>query len=217
MTELYAAVEVFMSSAIPLLFAITVHEVAHGWTAHRLGDQTAWALGRITLNPFKHIDLLGTVLIPTLCIWLGGFIFGWAKPVPVDWQNLQNPRRDRVLVAMAGPLANAVMAIFWAAVAKLAWSIPEHGLWLRHMGQTGIAVNGMFMLFNLIPIPPLDGSRVILALLPKKLARAYEKGEAFGLLILLALVFFGAINIFIQQPLWFFIKLMNTLFALPYV
>ncbi|HYM48315.1 MAG TPA: site-2 protease family protein, partial [Burkholderiaceae bacterium] len=130
---------------LPLLFAITVHEVAHGWMAKRLGDPTAQRLGRLTLNPIKHIDPIGTILVPGLLLVLGGFVFGWAKPVPVTWENLRNPKRDMAIVAAAGPIANLIMAIMWAVFAKIGTVIPDDMLWagapLYYMGIFGISIN----------------------------------------------------------------------------
>src|SRR5262249_49624292 len=157
--------------ALPILFAITLHEVAHGWVAYKRGDNTAFLAGRISLNPLKHIDLLGTIILPSLLLLTSGFMFGWAKPVPVDIRQLKNPRWDAALVAAAGPLSNLAMALFWAGLSKLGllWVAYlklhhgnlDYGLWLFLMGQAGITINLFLLLLNLIPIPPLDGSRVV--------------------------------------------------------
>src|SRR3990167_7061083 len=154
---------------LPLLFAITLHEAAHGWVANKLGDKTALMLGRVTLNPIKHIDLFGTIILPILMLVLSKFTFafGWAKPVPVNWQNLRKPRRDMALVAIAGPLANLLMALIWAAIAKV--SVLFGGSTTNAVGKTfadffyaagtfGISINIILMVLNLIPIPPLDGN-----------------------------------------------------------
>ena len=148
---------------IPLLFAITVHETAHGWIASKCGDPTAKLLGRLTLNPLKHIDPIGTIIVPAILFSLGGFIFGWAKPVPITWQNLKNPRRDMALVAAAGPLANLMMAFLWAGIAKIAMGFDNDPV--IYMAQIGISINLVLMLLNLLPIPPLDGSRVVASFL----------------------------------------------------
>lgn len=177
---------------VPILFAITVHEVAHGWVANQLGDRTALWLGRLTLNPFKHVDITGTIIVPALCFLLGNFIFGWAKPVPVEWRNLKNPKRDMALVALAGPLANFLMAFIWAFLAKIATILSYRGypqaLLLVYMGQAGIVMNVTFMVLNLLPIPPLDGARVVASLLPARLEQVYSSIEPYGTLILLGLI-----------------------------
>ncbi|MDH4275698.1 MAG: site-2 protease family protein, partial [Gammaproteobacteria bacterium] len=156
--------------ALPVIFAITAHEVAHGWVAKRLGDPTAMMLGRLTLNPIKHIDPLGTLVVPGLLLWMGGFVFGWAKPVPVTWENLRNPRRDVAWVALAGPMANLVMALMWAGIMKIGLTLMDTSAWaampMAYMGAAGIEINLVLMLLNLIPIPPLDGGRVLGAVLP---------------------------------------------------
>ncbi len=196
--------QVIVVSILPILFAITVHEVAHGWVAKRFGDPTAQRLGRLTLNPFKHIDPVGTVLIPALLLLLkAGFLFGWAKPVPVTWENLRHPKRDMVFVAIAGPAANLLMAFFWGAVAKLATVLPASADWaavpLQLMGEIGITINVLLMVFNLLPLPPLDGGRVAVGLLPGPLAWQLSRIEPYGFFILLGLMAFGVLW-FIIQP-----------------
>ena len=184
--------------AIPILFAIIIHEVAHGWVASKLGDPTAKMLGRLTLNPIKHIDLVGTIIVPGILLFLGGFIFGWAKPVPITWQNLKNPKRDTALVAIAGPASNFLMAFFWAFITKwgyaLQFSSPKLATILVMMGGMGIMINIVLMLLNLIPIPPLDGSRVVSSFLPGPLAYQYNKIESYGFIILIALLATGVLN-----------------------
>lgn len=178
--------------ALPVLFAITVHEVAHGWMAKRLGDPTAMMMGRLTLNPLKHIDPIGTVVVPLVLLMLGGFIFGWAKPVPVTWRNLRNPKRDMAIVAAAGPAANLLMALFWALLAKIgmmtAADMPFLGLPLFYMGSAGILINVALLVLNLLPLPPLDGGRVVSGLLPGPLSYKFERIEPYGLFILLGLL-----------------------------
>ena len=174
---------------IPLIFAITVHETAHGWIASKCGDPTAKLLGRLTLNPLKHIDPIGTIIVPAVLFFLGGFVFGWAKPVPVTWQNLKKPRRDMALVAAAGPLANLAMALLWVVVAKL--SIAFHSAPFAYMGQIGVSINLVLMLLNLMPIPPLDGSRIVASLLSPAMAYRFNQLEVYGFLILVLLLASG--------------------------
>jgi len=193
-------------SILPLIFAITVHEVAHGWVASKLGDPTARMLGRLTLNPVKHIDPIGTLLVPGILLLLGGFIFGWAKPVPVDWRNLRNPRRDMALVAAAGPGANLAMAIGWALIAKLGLLLAPVSPWaslpLILMGKVGIYLNLILMVLNLLPLPPLDGGRVLVGLLPPRAAASVARIEPYGFYILLALLFFGVLGRIIGPPIF---------------
>jgi len=187
-------------SILPLLFAITLHEVAHGWAARRLGDNTAYMMGRITLNPIKHIDPIGTVLLPLLTLILTPFVFGWAKPVPVNWRYLKNPRRDMALVAVAGPAANLLMAILWAIVAKLAWfmavsfNMPSLEFFFL-MGQAGIIINCVLCVLNLLPILPLDGGRILYSLMPPRLAHQYGELEPYGLIILIVLLATGILGL----------------------
>ena len=178
---------------IPVLFAITLHEAAHGWIASKFGDHTARMMGRVTLNPVKHIDPIGTILVPAaLLIMPVGFIFGWAKPVPINFNALHSPKSDMIWVALAGPGANLIMAIGWLLVFFLATSmnIPI----LQRMADAGILINILLAVFNLLPIPPLDGSRVISALLPNPLANKYNQLEQYGLFILIGLMYFGGFS-----------------------
>jgi len=204
MPDLYLPLpQLIAVSILPLLFAITVHEVAHGWVAMHLGDPTAQRLGRLTLNPLKHIDPLGTILIPALLLLLKtGFVFGWAKPVPVTWENLRRPKRDMVLVAAAGPGANLLMALIWGAVAKLGTLLPEPAAWvaepLKYMGVIGIMINIVLMVFNLFPLPPLDGGRVAVGLLPGPWGWRLSRLEPFGFFIILALMITGLLWVVIE-------------------
>lgn len=177
----------FLAFAIPAVFAITVHEVAHGWVASRLGDPTAARAGRLSLNPLRHIDPVGTVLVPALIYLTSGGFFGWARPVPVDWRYLRRPRLDMGLVAAAGPLSNLLMLIGWLG---LMLRTPA-GTLLSEMSWTGISFNATIMVLNLLPLPPLDGSRIVAALLPARLAAAYARIEPYGLLILAGLLMSG--------------------------
>jgi Zn-dependent protease len=180
--------------AIPVLFAITLHEVAHGWAARYFGDRTAELLGRLSLNPLRHIDPVGTVLVPGILLAFGGPLFGWAKPVPVATGALRDPRRATIWVALAGPAANVAMAGGWclvlAMVARFNGSLTLVG-WLALMAQAGIVINVVLALFNLLPIPPLDGGRVLAGLLPPRFAADLERLEPVGLLIVLGLTAFG--------------------------
>lgn len=190
-------IETVIAWSIPILFGITVHEVAHGWVANSLGDPTARLQGRLTLNPIRHIDPVGTILVPALMVMLTGFIFGWAKPVPVNWQRLGHPRRDMALVAAAGPLANLVMMLIWAIIAKLVFVAGiEASLvapFILTMVKVGIIINIILMVLNLLPLLPLDGGRVMTSLLPPDLAEKYAKLEPYGLLILVVLLVTGVL------------------------
>ena len=203
------AIQLAAVSALPLLFAITVHEVAHGWMARRLGDPTAMMLGRLTLNPIKHIDPVGTLLVPGILLLLGGFIFGWAKPVPVTWQNLRNPKRDMVWVALAGPVANLAMAIGWALIAKFGLLLAATGqAWFAVpmvlMGKVGIYLNLILMVLNLLPLPPLDGGRVLVGLLPGPWSWRVSRVEPYGFFILLALLATGILAAVMSPPIHLF-------------
>lgn len=191
--------------ALPILFAITVHEAAHGWMARRLGDPTAMMLGRLTLNPIKHIDPIGTILVPGLLLLFGGFIFGWAKPVPVTWENLRQPKRDMALVAVAGPAANLLMALAWGLLAKLgaeAVASPTIARGLVMMGIAGLQINIVLMVLNLLPLPPLDGSRIVSSLLPPGPEAAYSRLEPYGLAILLVLMVTGILGKLLLPPVF---------------
>ncbi len=194
--------------ALPVLVDITVHEVPHGYVAEKLGDKTALILGRLSFNPLKHIDLIGTVLVPLVLLIFGGFIFGWAKPVPINPRNLKNPRRDMAIVSIAGPLSNFLMAIIWAIIMKLGVILMAHGakagLPIILMGNAGIFINLVLMLLNLIPIPPLDGSRIVAAIIPMKWLYYYDKIEPYGFIILILLIFSGMLGFIIGPGIMFF-------------
>jgi len=199
MQEQLNAVQLFVVLAPPLLLAITLHEVAHGWMAWRFGDPTAKSQGRLSLNPLRHIDPIGTVLVPGLLAAFGGFIFGWAKPVPVNYSRLRRPKRDMALVALAGPGSNLLMALGWGLIALIAYGLrntwpglSEPMLW---MGITGIDVNVMLGVLNLLPIPPLDGSKVLAGVLPDRFGLAMLRMEHYGLIILVILLATGILNL----------------------
>ncbi len=189
---------------LPVIFAITVHETAHGWVASKLGDRTAELQGRLTINPIKHIDPIGTVIVPLVLLALGGVIFGWARPVPINPQNFKNPSKDMAWVAIAGPASNLLMAIGWAILIKigsgLTETLPEIGLFLVYSGLAGISINLILLVLNLLPIPPLDGSRVVSAFLPPKLAYQYNLVEPYGFFILLGLLFIGLLGPILSGP-----------------
>jgi Zn-dependent protease len=176
---------------IPILIAITFHEAAHAYAAWRLGDETAFRLGRVTFNPLKHIDPFGSILLPALLfLTKAPFLFGWAKPVPVAFRNLRHPRRDMAIVAVAGPVTNVILALVSALLVHLVWLVPEIAeRWLLQTLYQSILLNLVLAIFNMIPVPPLDGSRIALSLLPGPLARPYAKLERFGFLILLGIIF----------------------------
>lgn len=189
--------------ALPVIFAITVHEAAHGYAARHFGDMTAAAAGRISLNPLKHIDPIGTILVPLLSMLAGGILFGWAKPVPVDFGRLRNPKKDMLWVAAAGPGSNLVMALFWAVVFKFAPTSPEaFVLPLSLMAQAGISINVVLMVLNLLPLPPLDGGRIAVSLLPHPYSWRFAQIERYGFIILIVLLFTGILG----KILWPFVN-----------
>jgi Zn-dependent protease len=192
-------IQLLIVLAPPLLLAITLHEVAHGWVALRCGDATAQSQGRLSLNPLRHIDPVGTVLVPALLAIFGGFIFGWAKPVPVNYHRLRQPKRDMALVALAGPGANLIMALGWGLVMAIGYHLQAGMAWLGQplllMGGAGVNVNVMLGVLNLAPIPPLDGSRVLAGVLPDRAGEVMARMEPYGLIILVALMALGLFNV----------------------
>ena len=187
--------------ALPVIFAITLHEAAHGYAARHFGDNTAWMMGRVTLNPLKHIDPFGTILLPLMLVLIGSpIILGAAKPVPVRFGNLRNPKRDMIWVALAGPAANLVMALAWGAGLYLLEGLGVTEPFFLKMCQGGVLVNVVLFAFNLFPLPPLDGGRILVGLLPIKQAMLVSRVEPFGFFIVIALVFTGIVNALWMQP-----------------
>lgn len=197
-----SAIQTICVYAIPLIFAITLHEAAHGWAAKQLGDTTAWMLGRVTLNPVPHIDPVGTILVPGALVLMSaltggaGFVLGWAKPVPINLRNFRNINRDMMLTAMAGPLSNLLQAIGWALVLKLVVVAGITERFVISVAAAGVTVNLMLMAFNLIPIPPLDGGRILRGLLPRGIGELLDRIEPYGMLILVVLMAGGGLGLF---------------------
>jgi Zn-dependent protease len=201
--------------AVPVLFAITLHEAAHGWVANKLGDPTARQLGRITINPIKHIDPVGTIVVPLVLVMLSGFIIGWAKPVPVDMRYFKQPLLDMALVALAGPASNFLMACGWALMITLsttALADSSIAVYLLQMGKAGMTINLILMVLNLIPIPPLDGGRVVAGVLPKEIAWSYMRIEPYGMWIILALLFSGILGKILWPLVLRFESIISALF-----
>ncbi len=196
--------------AIPILFAITVHEAAHGYVARLFGDDTAFVAGRITLNPLKHIDPIGTIVVPLVMVTLSGFMFGWAKPVPVNFGRLRKPKQDMVWVAAAGPGANLLMAILWLLFAKTLVLLQMQEAFFFLVADAGIKVNLMLMALNLLPIPPLDGGRILVGVLPRRLAWQVARIEPYGFIILMVLLVTNTLGFFIQP----FLRLGSTVLRL---
>jgi Zn-dependent protease len=189
--------------ALPVLFAITIHEAAHGYVARYFGDNTAWNLGRVTLNPLKHIDPIGTIAMPLLLYFAtsGAFLFGYAKPVPVNFGNLRNPKRDMVWVALAGPASNFIQALLWALSLVVMVAIGAQEPFFIKMAQAGALVNLVMWAFNLFPLPPLDGGRILVGLLPWKQAQWVSRIEPWGFFVVMALVLAGIVGTYWLRPL----------------
>ena len=207
--------------ALPVIFAITLHEAAHGYVARHFGDNTAYVLGRVSLNPVRHIDLVGTILVPLLILvtsklFGSGILFGWAKPVPVDFSALRHPKRDMLWVAAAGPFANLLMALLWALALKMAVVTQQNAftLPLSLMAEAGITVNLVLMVLNLLPILPLDGGRIAVSLLPSRLAYRYSRLEPYGFPILLLLLFTNTLGIILNPPLLLSMQLIESIFQI---
>jgi Zn-dependent protease len=184
--------------ALPVLFAITLHEAAHAYAAKYFGDNTAYSQGRMSLNPLVHIDIWGTIVIPIVMFLFSGFVFGYAKPVPVEFGRLRNPKRDMAWVALAGPLANFIMAVLWLILGVLLVFFQVGEDFPHRVAQAGILTNLLIMAFNLLPIPPLDGGRVVMAMLPHRAAYAFARIEPYGFFIVLALVLLKVVGYWIE-------------------
>jgi Zn-dependent protease len=210
------SIQAIAINAIPLIFAITIHEAAHGYAARYFGDNTAYMLGRVSLNPIKHIDPVGTILIPLMLILASSpFLIGYAKPVPVNFGRLRNPRIDSIWVALAGPGSNFIQALIWAIllIALIGFGVDER--FLLAMSQAGITWNLVLLVFNLFPLPPLDGGRILSSLLPARQSIALGKLEPWGFFIVLGLVFTGIIGSFWMEPLTAFFKSILYFMTLP--
>lgn len=204
---------------IPVLFAVTLHEVGHGLCANYFGDPTAKLMKRLSFNPIRHIDPIGSIAVPLGLLWLSGFIFGWAKPVPVITRNLNHPKKDMIFVAAAGPFANLIMTLFWAICFKIGLFIVTSQLFLGetliYMGAAGVFINSALMMLNLFPILPLDGGRILNGFLPEKLSRWHAKTEVFGLPVLLLLMFTGFIQKYLLALIFLSISSATTLTNIP--
>jgi Zn-dependent protease len=214
-------VQVIAIYALPVIFAITLHEAAHGYVAKHFGDMTAFQEGRVSLNPLRHIDPVGTIALPLVLLAVtklfgGGIIFGWAKPVPVNFSNLRHPKRDMLWVAAAGPLSNLAMALFWAVMVKVGLSMPGSvfGLPLSLMGAAGVFFNIIIMVLNLVPLPPLDGGRIVVSLLPHRFAWRFARIEPYGFIILLVLLLTGVLGYLLLPPIAALMQLIAALFGL---
>lgn len=211
-------IQTVVISALPIVLAITLHEAAHGYAALHLGDDTAAKAGRISLNPLRHIDPWGTVLLPLILIVLSGgkFVFGYAKPVPVNFGRLYDPKRDMFWVAFAGPLSNLLQAVVWAVLLKLTWLSPasDYTLPMATMSQIGMTANLVLMVLNLLPLPPLDGGRILVSVLPLALARRVARVERYGFVILLALLFTGILGAVLTPLVDLAEQVLNSLFGL---
>ena len=209
--------------AIPVILAITLHEASHGYVAMRFGDMTAYAAGRVSLNPIRHIDLVGTVIFPLALLAIaklfggGGILFGWAKPVPVNFANLRHPKRDMLWVAAAGPLSNLAMALVWALALKVGVSAQGayFALPLALMGAAGVFINVIIMVLNLLPLPPLDGGRILMSLLPQRLAHGVSRIEPYGFIVLIVLLITGVLGFVLWPPVILTMSLIANGLGMP--
>lgn len=203
-------------AAIPILFAITLHEAAHGYVARHFGDMTADREGRISLNPIHHIDPVGTILLPILTLWLGGVLFGWAKPVPVNFGALRHPKKDMLWVALAGPATNLFMALGWGLLARLALTFQDNYFAepMMEMAQIGIRINIVLIALNMLPLPPLDGGRVAVSLLPHRQAFMLAKLEPYGMFIMIFMVMTPVLGWILLPPIAGLTSLINLIFGL---
>lgn len=217
--QLEALILKIVISAVPIILAITVHEASHGYAAKYFGDLTAERMGRISLNPFRHIDLVGTILLPALTLIVGGVLFGWAKPVPVNFNNLRNPKKDMLWVAAAGPASNLVMAIAWGILLGFvkrgidAGDFPSAASMFIDMAYVGITINIVLMVLNLLPMPPLDGGRIAVSLLPNHLGMQLSRLEQYGFIILIALMFMGVLGKILSPFIEFFQQIIFRIFV----
>ena len=207
-------VQTITTHALPVLLAITLHEAAHGFVAKLFGDNTAWALGRVTINPFPHIDPVGTIVMP-LVLYIatqGQFLFGYAKPVPVDFSRLRHPKRDMIWVALAGPMANLIQAVVWSMVIYFLSGFGAEERFFYEMAKAGLLTNLVMFAFNLFPIPPMDGGRILVGLLPWRLAVGFARVERFGFFIVMGLVLLGVVN-----ALWMLPIMSASLFSIQWL
>jgi Zn-dependent protease len=217
--QLEALILKIVIAAVPIILAITVHEASHGYAAKYFGDLTAEKMGRISLNPFRHVDLVGTILLPALTLIVGGVLFGWAKPVPVNFGNLRNPKKDMLWVAAAGPASNLVMAIAWGILLGFvkrgldAGEFPTAAYLFIDMAYVGITINVVLMVLNLLPMPPLDGGRIAVSLLPNNLAYQLSRLEQYGFIILIVLLFAGVLSRILTPFIAFFQQIIFRLFV----
>lgn len=198
MNQIIQVIQAITVYALPVIFAITLHEAAHAYAAKYFGDNTAFAAGRMSLNPLRHIDPFGTILLPILMYAFTPFVFGYAKPVPIDFSRLRNPKKQMAWVALAGPMANFAMAFGWLILATLLAALQVGERYPHQVAQAGIFVNLLMFVFNLVPIPPLDGGRILTSVLPNRYAHKFARIEPYGFFIVLALLYFGILNYWFQ-------------------